>query len=284
MCMKDVIYKLQDLTHLSWDEKTMTSGTGGTFLKSKVETSRSPIYYKLSRYDKYIGIFGHESVNEVIASRLLDLLGIPHVPYRLLHAKVRVDNVEYETWVSESRDYRLAGERRQHFDTYYALYENDGESPLDFACAHGWDTQIYQMMAFDYLIINRDRHGANFEVVFRDDRAELSPLYDHGLSFVCGCCDDEQAVKKFDAMSDHRSNNYVGSRYSLEENLGFVPRGLFRLSAARADAAFALDGLDRVLPVAHLEKIDEILRCRFGHLMELGIIEVERSCETPGSK
>lgn len=273
--MKDVIYKLQDLTHLSWDEKTVTSGTGGTFLKSKVETSRSPIYYKLSRYDRYMGIYGHESVNEVIASRLLDLLDIPHVPYKLLHVKVRVNNVEYETWVSESRDYRLAGERRQHFDTYYALYENNGESPLDFVCARGWGTQIYQMMAFDYLIINRDRHGANFEVVFRDDEAELSPLYDHGLSLVCGCCDDEQAVKKFDAMSDHRSNNYVGSRYSLEENLGFVPRRLFRIPAAQADVAFALNGLDRVLPAAHLEKIDEILHCRFNHLMELGIIEIE---------
>ena len=273
--MKDIIYKLQDLTHLSWNEKTVTSGTGGTFLKSKVETSRSPIYYKLSRYDRYMGIYGHESVNEVIASRLLDLLNIPHVPYRLIHAKVRVDDVEYDTWVSESRDYRLANERRQQFETYYALYVNDGESPLDFARAHGWSAQICQMMAFDYLIINRDRHGANFEVVFRDDEVEFSPLYDHGLSLVCGCCDDEQAVKKFDAMSDHRSNNFVGSRYSLEENLSLVSKGLFKIPRTQQDVICVLDGLDRVLPQVHLEKINEILCCRLRHLMELGIIEVE---------
>ena len=273
--MKDVIYKLQDLTHLSWNEKTVTSGTGGTFLKSKVETSRFPIYYKLSRYDRYMGIYGHESANEVIASRLLDFLDIPHVPYKLVHAKVRVDGVEHETWASESRDYRLANERRQQFETYYALYVNDGQSPLDSACSHGWGTQVFQMMAIDYLIINRDRHGANFEIVFRGDEVEFSPLHDHGLSLVCGCCDDEQAVKRFDAMADHRSNNFIGSRYSLEENLSHIPKGLFKIPVTQTDVAYVLDGLDRVLPQVHLEKIDEILRYRLRHLLQLGIIEVE---------
>ena len=70
----DVISKLQDLTALSWDERAVTTGTGGVFLKARASTSRGDIYYKLSNYDCYRGIFGLESANEVIASRLLDLL------------------------------------------------------------------------------------------------------------------------------------------------------------------------------------------------------------------
>ena len=37
------------------------------------------IYYKMSNYDSYRGVFGHESVNELIVSRVLDVLGIEHV-------------------------------------------------------------------------------------------------------------------------------------------------------------------------------------------------------------
>lgn len=270
--MRDIVYKLQDLTHLSWNEKTVTSGTGGTFLKSKIETSRSPIYYKLSRYDRSKGIYGHESVNELVASRLLDLLDIPHVPYKLIHATVRVDGVEHETWLSESRDYRSADERRQQFDTFYDLYMNENESPLDFAIARGWGKQLYQMIAFDYLIINRDRHGANFEVVFRGDEIEFAPLYDHGLSFVCTCCDDERMVSEFDAMGDRRCNNYIGS-YSLGENLQFVPKGLFQVHETEIPTNRILKGLEESISSAHLKKIDEILCRRWHRLTELGIIE-----------
>ena len=48
MGTRDVIKKLQDYTHLAWDEKAVTSGMGGTFLKSRTKSSRGNIYYKLS--------------------------------------------------------------------------------------------------------------------------------------------------------------------------------------------------------------------------------------------
>lgn len=274
--MRDIIYKTQDLRHLSWDERAVTSGTGGTFLKSKLETSRGPIYYKLSRYDRYMGIIGHESVNEVIASRLLDILYISHVPYKLVHAIVNVDGKEHETWLSESRDYRLSGERRQQFDTYYDLYAERDVSPLDFAISQGWEEQIFQMLVIDYLIINRDRHGANIEVVFRDSKPYFSPLYDHGLSFVCNCCNDERAVRDFDPMYDRKCNNYIGST-SVEHNLQFVPKELLTVSRDSDAPSLALKGIERILPVPHLEKIEEIIRLRWNRLLDLGIIGVERS-------
>lgn len=121
MSTRDVIKKLQDYTHLAWDEKSVTSGTGGTFLKSRTKSSRGNIYYKLSCYDRHQGIYGHESINELIASRLLDNLGISHIPYKLVHALVMVKGQTHETWLSESRDYRRPHERRQALDTYIDL-------------------------------------------------------------------------------------------------------------------------------------------------------------------
>ena len=67
---------------------------------------------------------------------------------------------------------------------FYQLERNDGESPLEFCVRQGWGESIYQMLVVDYLILNRDRHGANIEVL-RDTKRKtlrLAPIFDHGLS------------------------------------------------------------------------------------------------------
>lgn len=272
--VRDIVSKLQDLTSLSWDERAVTSGTGGTLLKARSETSRGPVYYKLSSYDSFRGIFGHESVNELIASRLLHMLGISHVPYKLLHARVLIGGREHEAWLSMSRDYRMRGERKQQFDTFYDLNRAPEQSPLDFAYEQGWKTEVCQMMAFDYLIINRDRHGANFEVVFRNGGIEFAPLYDHGLSFVCTCTDDEGEASRFDPMWNGPCNNYLGSRF-LEDNLSLIPQRIFELDASALQLDALLDGLDSIISQAHIRKIEEILTQRWRRLLDLGIISGE---------
>lgn len=267
----DVISKLQDLTALSWDERAVTTGTGGVFLKARASTSRGDIYYKLSNYDRYRGIFGHESANEVIASRLLDLLGIDHIPYRLVHALVRVDGVEHETWLSESRDYRRPDERRTSLDTFYDLNAAEREAPLDFCIAQGWAHEIQAMMAFDYLILNRDRHGANIEIVYRGGRPCLAPLFDHGLSFVCLCGDRQDDVRAFDAMKDDPVNNFIGARH-LEENLRFLPQGFFDPLDLESHRDCIFRNLGDVLSAVHVSKIWEIIMLRWEYLAELGIV------------
>lgn len=271
MSARDVMRKLQDMTHLAWDERTVATGTGGTFLKSRARNSRGDIYYKLSCYDRYRGIYGHESANELVASRLLDFLHLDHVPYRLLHARIIVDDVPHETWMSESRDYRPAGQRRLALNTFYELNARPGLSPLDFCVEQGWSDIIFQMMAFDFLIANRDRHGANIEVSFdTDGRPGLSPLFDHGVSFVYSCYEDESRVNAFDPLHDVQANNYIGTR-SLEQNLNFLPRHVLtgNLTAPVLDSLFA--GLEEVLPRAHRQKMREIIVARWQTLCRRGI-------------
>lgn len=262
--MNDVIKKLQDLRHLDWSERANTSGTAGCFLKSKEETGAGVWYYKLSCYDSYRGIYGHECANEIVASRLMTLLGIEHLEYRLVHSLIRVNGKGYETWLNRSRSFRKKADRKQALDTFYELNKKEGESPLELCTRFGWENQIKKIMLVDYLIVNRDRHGANIEVLqSRDGNLSLSPVFDSGLSFVFSCYSDERRVREFDPLTDVNANNFLGTR-SLEDNLHhFVGAKLDVGSLKATDKNFLFCGLDGVLSDCHIEKIWEILQRRW---------------------
>ena len=89
--MTDLVTELQDLRHLDWALRKMSPGTPGCFLKAYEEQNGQRYYYKLSNYDSYRGVFGHECINELIVSRLLEILQIPHLHYQLLHALICID-------------------------------------------------------------------------------------------------------------------------------------------------------------------------------------------------
>ena len=69
---------------------------------------------------------GIECINELIVSRLMEILQIEHLSYD--------------------------------------LHRREKESPLEFFVRIGWQKYVYQMLLVDYLICNRDRHGANIEI------------------------------------------------------------------------------------------------------------------------
>ena len=268
--MRDVTSKLQDLRYLEWSERANTSGTAGCFLKSRDQTGAGLWYYKLSCYDSYRGIYGHECANEIVASRLMGILGIDHLEYRLVHALVCIDGTEHETWLNRSRSFRARGERKQALDTFYDLNKREGESPLELCNRFGWSNQIQKIMLVDYLIANRDRHGANIEVlVGLGGGLRLAPVFDSGLSFVFSCYGDAERVRQFDAMANVNANNYLGTR-SLEENLArFVSSSLdvSPLSDRHREALF--HGLGDVLSEAHVEKMWEMLQKRWKRYEEI---------------
>ena len=262
--MRDVIKKLQDLRHLDWSERANTSGTAGCFLKSKEQTGAGLWYYKLSCYDGYRGIYGHECANEIVASRLMSILGVGHVEYRLVHALICVNGAVCETWLNRSRSFRKKGEHKQALDTFYDLNKMARESPLELCARFGWEKEIKKIMLVDYLIANRDRHGANIEVLqSQDGSLHLAPVFDSGLSFVFSCYCDEQRVKEFDPLQDVNANNFLGTR-SLEENLHrFVGGNLDVTGLSESDKSILFNGLESVLSRVHIEKMWEILQKRW---------------------
>ena len=259
--MEQIIYNLQDMTYLNWAQTRNSSGTAGSFLKAYEETPDGKIYYKLSNYDAFRGIIGHECVNEIIVDRLLNLLNIEHLPYQLIHAKIRVDDKPLETWLCASRDFKQRGETKIALDAYYQAERNQGESPLAFCIRSGWEKSIYEMLVVDYLILNRDRHGANMEVLRNRYRktVRLAPLFDHGLSFFCRC-ENEAALEKEDVMADKPIQCFVGSR-SAKDNLNLIPAGKSPelCPLQEKDLSSLIAGLDVVIDKRWLDRILEMI-------------------------
>lgn len=260
--MQDIICELQDMKHLDWAERKMSPGTPGCFLKAYEEVNGKRLYYKLSNYDSYRGVFGHECVNELIVSRVMDILRIPHVKYKLIHARIVIDGKEQETWVSVSENFRKDNEEKLAYDLYYDLQKEDNESPLEFAIRNGWGLYMYQMFCIDYLIANRDRHGSNLEVLRNDeeDSVRMAPLFDQGVSLLFSTYGDEKLLKEIDVMRDFSVNNYIGSK-SLEYNLSLIPKEydlqIWKLKIEDQDYIF--NGIDHVLSEIHREKIWEMI-------------------------
>lgn len=260
--MKDIVLELQDMRHLDWAVRKMSPGTPGCFLKAYEEVNGKRLYYKLSNYDSYRGVFGHECVNELIVSRVMKVLGIPHVEYRLIKAKILVDGKEIETWISVSENFRKENEEKLAFDMFYDLEKETEQSPLDFAVSKGWELYIYQMFCIDYLVANRDRHGSNLEVLrnIDDDSVRLAPLFDQGVSLLFSTYGDEKMLEDTDVMRDFPVNNYIGAK-SLEFNLTFIPKdydlGINALK--QEDKDYIFKDIDKILSKKHIDKLWEMI-------------------------
>ena len=219
-----VVYNdITDLTHLSWTLSRNSSGTAGSFLKSCEEADGRKYYYKLSNFDTVRGIYGHECINEIIAQNLADALNIPHLEYDLIHADVKIDSKIYETWLTKSKDFKKDGEHKLAFETYYEMNRESDEDVWQFIVRNQLEQYFYQVFLLDYLICNRDRHGANIEVLEKKGVYRLAPIFDNGLSLLFSCYNDAGAMEKFDRLKDGPVNNFVGSM-SLTENLKLIPR------------------------------------------------------------
>ena len=121
------------------------------------------------------------------------------------------------------------------------------------------------MLAIDYIILNRDRHGANIELL-RDSRAHtirLAPLFDHGLSLMYSCHSDE-AIKKFDIHSDLPCNNFIGGKSCLENlNLILTRDDVFPHKLMETDKEVVFEGLDRMVSDIFIDKTWEMIYERY---------------------
>ncbi|MBE5893663.1 MAG: hypothetical protein E7286_09870 [Lachnospiraceae bacterium] len=256
-----LVREKQDLTYLSWSVYRNSSGTAGSFLKSYSELGGKKVYYKLSNFDKVQGVIGHECVNELIVDRLLTILGVTHLPYQLIHADIMLEGEIHDVYLCASEDFKEKGESKIALDAYKEREAETKESALDFCVRLGWENYIYQMMVVDYLILNRDRHGANIEVLRNSKKKtlHLAPLFDHGLSLLCRCMNDSQ-VEAFDVMEDKLCNNFIGSR-STWENLKLIPADKIpALNPLReSDREIIMEGLDGIISGTLQDKIWEMI-------------------------
>ena len=254
----DIIKDKIDLTNIKW----INTCTSGNLIKTAINNQ---YILKLSNYSCFEGITGHECVNEIIVGRLLNVLGVEHLSYSLIHTDIKIDGNIYDTYISASEDFKKDNETKIALDKFYRLEKNEKENPLEFCIRMGFGPYIYEMMAIDFIICNRDRHGANIEVLrnSKDKTIRLAPLFDHGMSLLFSCSDDE-SINNFDIMANKPVQCFTGTR-SLFKNLELIPKDSLRIfnPLKLSDKDYILKDLDGIISRTHQEKVFKMIYERF---------------------
>lgn len=261
---------LEDKTYLKWSVARESSGTAGSFLKSYEEIDEVKHYYKLSNFSG-TEFTGHESLNEIVCCNVLSMLGIEHLRYKLVYGSVTINNKIYDTLFTDSIDFKKADDKKLTLEAFYALYKNSAETPLQFIQRIGYADYFYAMFLFDWLVYNRDRHGANIEVLYnvKEDSYRLAPLFDNGLSLMFSCY-DYKAMKDFNYLADNQVNNFVGSKV-LSENLKLVPNEVLA-KVERVDYNHLFDGLkqyDYLIDSVYFECIEAMIKERVEYVKKI---------------
>ena len=142
---------------------------------------------------------------------------------------------------------------------------------MDFCIRQGWAQYVYQMLVIDFLILNRDRHGANMEVLrSRTGKSyRLAPLFDQGFSLFCSI-HNEKELENANPMADRRVQCFVGSR-SAAQNLRVIPREHLRVPGRlrEADREYLFRDLSEALTQAYQDAIWEMIWRRWEYYESL---------------
>lgn len=210
----------QDYRQLDWGN-IKSGGSIGMLSKTIITRGGKNYYVKISAYNKHHGVYGIESLSEVIASRLAKIMKIPCINMKLVDALITKDDNTFRTYLCVSPDYKKAGETVVPFEDDYELNALDKETPLEYVKRLGITESIYSMFIFDYVIANLDRHGANIELY--EEIKIMAPLFDNGNSLYATRDEKEISQPDFYIGDDNMGNNYVGSR-SLLDNIKSIDK------------------------------------------------------------
>ncbi len=131
------------------------------------------------------GTVRQEPYNEVIASAIMQRLGIPHVPYTVALQdsypySVCRDFITVHTELVSAHNLIKTQKQAGHHSLYEHLLSCCEH--LEIPDAKGY---LDRMITVDYLIANEDRHLGNFGVIRNPDTLEYSgfaPIFDSGTS------------------------------------------------------------------------------------------------------
>ena len=265
--------KLVDLTHLNWVTTHNGGASYGCYYKATSIENGIKYYYKCSNFYTNNMYFGDESINEVICSRLFRILGIDCARYSLMYALVRINGAVYKTYVCKSVNYFAGYDSRITLENKRAMHP---DKKLDEVINMlGIQNQVKQMIIADYITIQRDRHGGNIELLIKDNKYVMAPLFDNGLSFLAPYPSQSgislEIIKNFDVLEDRPVNNYIGTR-SLYQNLKYIDKPIRLNKLTKEDKRKIFYGLSGALPKEYINKIWQIITYRYMLLKQKGFI------------
>lgn len=260
--------QVYDYTNLIW---TFSSNSnGGQYLKSEYIKNGVKYYLKLSDY-LYGSFNSHESVLEVIASRLGSCLGLPVLKYTGCMANIMLDGKLFTTYVSKSVNYCNRRQTAMPLVAYYNINKLPMELPIEFCRRYNMSTYVDKMLIFDYLIMNTDRHGKNIEMLVDNSNVEPAPIFDNGRCLTYDRGNNINNILQYDYKAPGQGNNFIGG-LNLENNLRYVSK-VYKLPRLTNEVKKKIfHGLHGVLDKRHIELIWTALGYRYNNLLKKGVI------------
>lgn len=215
------------------------------------------------------GATQQEPYNEVLAGKIMERLGIPHVPYTLLTEdeypySVCEDFITPQTELISAWYVMQTEKKLNHVSIYHHYLDCCEKLGIP-----GMKEALDRMMVLDYLIANEDRHQNNFGVVRNAETLEYlgaAPIFDSGTSlwfdkpismigakakisckpFKNNHEEQIKLVSSFDWLN-------LNALYDIDEELRELMRGSMFIDTARCDAlCFALrERMDMLLEVVN---------------------------------
>lgn len=195
--------KRLDLTHIKWNNISLTSpGTVPKYIDKEK-------FYKLSAYNNMVGFYGNEPIYEDLAYRIGKEIGINVVKIETFMAYVNYDNKYFNTYVTISPNFSC---NKQYTPIEKYCYINNIK-PEDLFNTK-FSNEISNIIIFDFIINNKDRHGRNIEL----NSNEIAPVFDNSFSF-CSKIEDSQLNENL--FKEYAANNYIGYP-NLLKNLDLI--------------------------------------------------------------
>lgn len=254
-----------DLRHLNWNIIPQLPNIGGSYIKATEKKEDTLYYYKMSRYIPNYGIVGHESINEIICMNIAKSLDIECLDYEIIDAYTSVQSKN--SLIVRSKNFKQESVSKISLDDYYEICKFNDETPFEFMKRIGYEDFCYKLFVFDYLIFNRDRHGANIEFIYEDGKYTLAPIFDNGLSFMCSCTTPEEFTS-FDKLKTGPVNNYIGSRDTLD-NLKIVPKSYIDTIKKPNDIFLGLELYYHYMPQEFWDNIQKMFDKRWEYVKSL---------------
>jgi hypothetical protein len=250
-----------DLTNLNWWADNNGS-TEGTYPKSNRYENDVKYWYKASAYNIDFGFYGIESISEVIASRVMDILGILHVEYCLINAQVIIDGRLCTTVLCKSKDFKN-NRKTTHLDN--VLVNTVGDSNVSKMRTLGFP--VDQIIIADYIICNTDRHLANLEV-FIDD-SSLCPLFDHGCS-LCFNHPDVELKNGYIYSDDSILNSFAGT--SMNMSLKNVKTTVCLKELKEIHKKQIFQEMEEYISTYRIDYLWKFIKERYNYVRDIGLI------------
>ena len=160
------------------------SNSKGNLLKTEYEKDGILCFAKTGRMQlrDFPGCWGIEPVIEVICFRLGKLMGLNIAEQELKVLSGKRYGKEITTLVSVSPDFRN-GKSMVYLQAFYV--RNPDNINLEALCRKVNGIDLLNMLAFDLIIMNEDRHNGNVAWLVNDNgNLMLTPIFDNGYSLL----------------------------------------------------------------------------------------------------